>query len=589
MAHPANQLKTRQLNYEELARKVELLIQEKRQLKEDLLRAKQRASQLEIKLKLNETQVHNAVRIQNEFLDRLSHELLTPLNGILGMADLLDDTSLDIEQAESIQIIRKSGERLRHTFQDLLEYVHLSKGEIQITPSWFEPLPCIEEVIDLYVASIFGKDLEITLLDESISPFTIHADRDRIQQIVHILLSNAVKFTNAGHIVVRTKITKNRSDSSISSASHQLQIQVIDTGIGIDSSRIDSIFMPLRQLDESNTRSFEGLGIGLALCKEIIAYMGGSIVPQSAPGQGSTFTIDIPIKAQIVHDHVAVKNQWAGLEVAVTSMHEPNRSQLQVLTSSASMKLLNWPLEHIKSVGATPPTNIWIIDIPTAPSMDAFSFLFEVLNDHKPCTIALISPHYSIPAPYKKLFDIVVKKPLVERAFFDAIRLAQTLKKLPHTATPPAQDISPPDIFNNAIAGPVLLVESNTINQKIIAQMIHMLKMRSEIVSSMDALYEKLNTAVPYSTILINPAIDTTSQLVQIKSLSAFLTRARKDLRLIAIGNKSTSYSDALLKQAGISQHIKLPIKLNDFAVAIQPELQKDARKSLDSDRNDLH
>jgi CheY-like chemotaxis protein len=226
--------------------------------------------------------------LKTHFLASLNHEIRTPLTGILGMTDLLMETILDSEQKEYVSTARVCAEDLLTLFNKTLEFSDLSSGRVQLAEEQFHLTEALRSSVASYSAEAGSKGLKLTCLLSPALPEVATGDAVRLRQVLSHLVENAIKFTKKGRVEVLA--TGWPVDGKL-----RLQLQVIDTGIGIPADKISMAFESFRQLDSGLAREHDGLGLGLSLVERLTALMRGEVAVRSAPGVGSTFTVSIPL------------------------------------------------------------------------------------------------------------------------------------------------------------------------------------------------------------------------------------------------------------------------------------------------------
>ncbi len=229
-------------------------------------------------------------RLKTHFLASLNHEIRTPLSGIIGMADLLFETELSPEQLEYVSSARTCAESLMELLNSTLEYAALVAGAMVLDEYEFSLAEALELAVAEHIVKARQKNLPLIFHYDDTLPVTVIGDARRIRQLISNLVGNAVKFTHGGEVQVR----------AIRTAPDSMSICIEDTGIGIAPGQLAVIFDSFRQLESGLSRSYPGLGLGLALAQKIVALIGGEIEVSSTLGQGSSFTIRLPLHAPAV-------------------------------------------------------------------------------------------------------------------------------------------------------------------------------------------------------------------------------------------------------------------------------------------------
>ncbi|MGE0099524.1 MAG: ATP-binding protein [Hydrogenophaga sp.] len=233
-----------------------------------------------------------ASRAKSEFLANISHEVRTPLNALMGLTRMLMDSPLNAEQAGWLALMDSSAHALLELLNDILDLSRIEAGKLEIEHTRFDLRQTIEEACAPYAEQARAKPMDFVLDLPSAIPQWVMGDTGRLRQVLSNLLSNAIKFTPKGGLIeVRASVQE-----SVGDAARQWQLEVRDTGVGIARKHQDNIFNAFTQADASTARRFGGSGLGLSICARLARLMGGDIVLKSELGQGSTFTLTLPLR-----------------------------------------------------------------------------------------------------------------------------------------------------------------------------------------------------------------------------------------------------------------------------------------------------
>ena len=225
---------------------------------------------------------------KSQFLANMSHEIRTPMNGIMGMSEVLLNSGLTPRQTDMAKIITRSGNALLTIINDILDFSKAESGQIELDPAPFHLRNCIEDVTTLLASTISDTGLDLLVRIQPGLPQRFVGDVGRIRQILTNIIGNAVKFTHTGHVLIDV-------GGEIIADIANLNIQVIDTGIGIAKDKQDHIFEKFSQADGSTTREYGGTGLGLSISKQLTELMGGKITVTSEIGAGTNFSIALPL------------------------------------------------------------------------------------------------------------------------------------------------------------------------------------------------------------------------------------------------------------------------------------------------------
>lgn len=289
----------------------------------NLLYMQDLAVRMEVERKLEEAResAEQSAEFKARFLANMSHEIRTPMNALIGFADLLLKTDLDTAQQEYASVIKESGDDLLVIINDILDLSKLEAGKMELLNEAFSPDEEFRKIERTFKYKADDKGIELNMdVDCSPDPVLV-GDSGKLVQIGNNLVSNAIKFTESGSVNVNVRTRR-------SSGQVMLEIEVTDTGIGIDESQLDLIFQDFTQIDSGVQRKHTGTGLGLTIVSKLIDLMGGSIDVHSAPGVGTTFGLSIPFLAgqadDLSYNSQELDRDLSGLRIVVCEDNETN-------------------------------------------------------------------------------------------------------------------------------------------------------------------------------------------------------------------------------------------------------------------------
>ena len=290
---------------------------------------------LENDLKKASLDAKNANRAKSQFLANMSHEIRTPLNGIMGFSELLLSQETDDKKKRMLRMVEESGQQLFRIISDIFDYSMIETGKINLKESIFNVQTTLQETVHYFTGIAGRKGLELVFNMDGIEHVELQGDIVKFNQVLVNIISNAIKFTDEGSVIVLAK-TEAAGDLV------NLAITVEDSGIGIDKEQLENIFVEFEQLEYYLTKRIRGTGIGLAITKKLVDFLNGTILVESEPGKGSRFKITIPFKPKTIQnseprmENTKEKNMKpdSGINILLAEDNEANQFLIKAITKS---------------------------------------------------------------------------------------------------------------------------------------------------------------------------------------------------------------------------------------------------------------